>query len=57
MRDTVLCLCDLTGVLAAPRVENGYKAVLVDPQHGLDHEDGPTPLGFSKAVYAANARR
>ena len=40
MRDTILCLCDLTGVMARPWVEHGYKAVLVDPQHGATHEDG-----------------
>ena len=40
MRDTILCLCDLTGVMARPWVEHGYRAVLVDPQHGIDHEDG-----------------
>lgn len=40
MRDTVLCLCDLTGIMARPWVEHGYRAVLVDPQHGFDHEDG-----------------
>lgn len=39
-RDVVLCLCDLTGIMAAPWVEHGYKAVLVDPQHGMDSEDG-----------------
>lgn len=26
-------LCDLTGVMAAPWVEAGYEAILVDPQH------------------------
>lgn len=40
IRDTILCLCDLTGVMARPWVEHGYQAVLVDPQHGIDHEDG-----------------
>lgn len=40
MRDTILCLCDLTGVMARPWVEHGHQAVLVDPQHGCDHEDG-----------------
>lgn len=40
MRDTVLCLCDVTGIMARPWVEHGYRAVLVDPQHGIDHEDG-----------------
>ena len=32
-RDTVLCLCDLTGNFAAPWLEAGYRAVLIDPQH------------------------
>lgn len=40
MRDTILCLCDLTGVMARPWVEHGYHAVLVDPQHGVTSEDG-----------------
>lgn len=39
-RDTVLSLCDLTGNFAVPWVEAGYKAVLVDPQHGITHVDG-----------------
>lgn len=34
MRDTVLCLCDYTGNFARPWVEAGYRAILVDPQHG-----------------------
>lgn len=33
MRDIVLCLCDLTGNMAAPWIEAGYSAILVDPQH------------------------
>ncbi len=32
-RDTLIALCDVSGILAAPWVEGGYKAVLVDPQH------------------------
>ena len=40
VHDTILCLCDLTGIMAEPWVDHGYKAVLVDPQHGFDHEDG-----------------
>ena len=40
MRDTVLCLCDLTGNFAAPWVDAGYKAILIDPQH-----DGVTVRG------------
>lgn len=38
MRDTVLCLCDYTGNFARPWVEAGYRAVLVDPQHGSSSE-------------------
>lgn len=33
-RDTILCLCDLTGALSTPWVAAGYRAILVDPQHG-----------------------
>lgn len=40
VRDTILCLCDLTGIMAAPWVEHGYRAVLVDPQHGFSREEG-----------------
>lgn len=40
MRDTVLCLCDLTGHFAQPWVEAGYRAILVDPQHGWHSQDG-----------------
>lgn len=32
-RNIVLCLCDLTGKFAAPWIESGYRAVLIDPQH------------------------
>lgn len=39
-RDTVLCLCDLTGNFAQPWVEAGYRAVLVDPQHGWHTQEG-----------------
>ena len=39
-RDTILCLCDLTGIMAVPWVEHGYMAVLVDPQHGFSREEG-----------------
>lgn len=35
MRDTVLSLCDLTGNFVQPWVDAGYKAILVDPQHGI----------------------
>lgn len=41
-RDTIICLCDVTGILAQPWIDLGYKAVLVDPQHppGVT-QDGP----------------
>lgn len=29
----IICLCDITGIMAAPWVEAGYEAILVDPQH------------------------
>lgn len=29
----IICLCDLTGTMAAPWVADGYTAILVDPQH------------------------
>ena len=40
-RGTVLSLCDITGHFVAPWVEAGYDAILVDPQHGITHRDGP----------------
>ena len=33
MKDTILCLCDLTGNMAQPWIDAGYRAILVDPQH------------------------
>ncbi|MCI1663353.1 hypothetical protein [Bifidobacterium crudilactis] len=48
-RDTVLCLCDLSGVMASPWVAAGYRAVLVDPQHGVDSDDGRV-LRLAKTV-------
>ncbi|WP_445621301.1 hypothetical protein ACUN8C_05705 [Kushneria sp. Sum13] len=32
-RDTILCLCDYSGVMAQPWVMAGYTAILIDPQH------------------------
>ena len=41
MRDTILCLYDLTGNMAKPWIEAGYKAVIVDMQHkGGVSDDG-----------------
>lgn len=37
---TVISMCDLTGHMVAPWVEAGYRAVLVDPQHGSSSDDG-----------------
>ena len=46
MKDTILCLCDLTGVMAKPWVEAGYKTVLVDPQHsGITTHGQITKIG------------
>jgi hypothetical protein len=35
---TVLSLCDLTGNFVQPWIDAGYEAVIVDPQHLIDHE-------------------
>lgn len=47
MKDTILCLCDLTGVMAQPWVDAGYRAILVDPQHpeGVSVEGSVTKVG------------
>lgn len=29
----ILCLCDLTGIMAEPWLDAGYSAILIDPQH------------------------
>ena len=39
-RDTILCLCDLTGIMAQPWMNAGYRAILVDPQHGTTRAEG-----------------
>ena len=46
-KDVVLCLYDVTGNMAAPWVENGYKAVLVDVQHppGMAEFGAVTKIG------------
>jgi len=41
MTGVVISLCDLTGHMVQPWVEDGYTAVLVDPQHGTTTQDGP----------------
>lgn len=42
MSGVVISLCDLTGQFVQPWVEAGYRAILVDPQHGIDSDDGQT---------------
>ena len=37
---TVISLCDLTGNMTAPWVDAGYRAILVDPQHGITRAEG-----------------
>lgn len=41
MNATILSLCDLTGNFVQPWIDAGYEAILVDPQHGITHQDGP----------------
>ena len=41
-KDLVISLCDLTGNFVEPWVSAGFKAILVDPQHGTDSDDGTT---------------
>lgn len=33
-RGVAIFLCDLTGIMAAPWIDGGYDAILIDPQHG-----------------------
>lgn len=37
---TMISLCDITGHMVQPWVDAGYRAVLVDPQHGTTRNDG-----------------
>lgn len=37
---TAIFLCDFTGRMAEPWVDAGYRAMLVDPQHGVSSNDG-----------------
>jgi hypothetical protein len=40
VKGLVISLCDLTGAFVSPWVAVGYRAILVDPQHGMDSDDG-----------------
>ncbi|MCS5737314.1 hypothetical protein, partial [Herbiconiux daphne] len=44
MKPFIICLCDLSGVMAEPWTAAGFNAVLVDPQHpaGVSFERLPT---------------
>lgn len=37
---TIISLCDLTGNMVKPWIDAGYKAFLVDPQHGITRTEG-----------------
>lgn len=39
--NVVISLCDLTGNFVKPWVEEGFHAILVDPQHGSSRTEGP----------------
>lgn len=41
MRNLIVSLCDFTGNFVQPWVDADYEAILVDPQHGITHQDGP----------------
>ena len=43
-RGTIISLCDLTGIMVQPWVESGYRAVLVDPQHNEQSNQGGVEL-------------
>ena len=47
MTEWIISLCDMTGHMVAPWVQNGYRALLVDPQHpkGVTHDGAITRLG------------
>ncbi|TNC70657.1 dcm methylase [Klebsiella quasipneumoniae] len=49
-KGTIICLCDITGVMAEPWVEAGYRAALVDPQHPETSIDGPVERISAVAV-------
>lgn len=47
MKGIAIFLCDITGVMAAPWIDAGYEAILVDPQHpaGVTVDGAVTKLG------------
>lgn len=48
MRDTIVSLCDYSGILVKPWVDAGYNAILVDPQHpkGINRKGRITRIGY-----------
>jgi hypothetical protein len=44
MKDTVISLCDYTGIMVGPWVNAGYRAVLLDPQHEHSRESDSVKL-------------
>lgn len=48
LKNIMLSLCDITGVMAQPWLEAGYEIILVDPQHGAGiHQTGQvTKVGY-----------
>jgi hypothetical protein len=50
---TAIFLCDITGNMAKPWLESGYRIVLVDPQHVETRTDGKTERIASTILGAA----
>lgn len=48
----VISLCDLTGNMTAPWTENGYHALLVDPQHPGNGDGTQTTIGTTTRISA-----
>lgn len=57
MTKTVISLCDLTGNMVLPWVQDGYSALLVDPQHGytrtIDTGGGASITKFAGTILEA----
>ena len=47
MTEWIISFCDLTGHMVEPWVQNGYRALLIDPQHpkGVTRDGAITRLG------------
>ena len=40
MQKMIISLCDYTGIFVKPWLDAGFKAVIIDPQHEIDSEEG-----------------